>query len=326
MTGLRRQVPVLCPLRNERPDKWAPCVWYDKEKRILEVIMLIQWFPGHMAKTKRLIIEHLKMVDVAVELLDARIPVSSANPMVEQLIQGKNHLVILNKADLADPEVTEQWVSFYKGKGIRVIPVSSTSNKDRKKLLAAIKETAAPALEKWKRRGIRNRSARIMILGIPNVGKSTLINRLAGTAATRTANTPGHTRGKQWVRLAQGLDLLDTPGVLWPKFDDQVAALRLAATGAIAGDVFDSFEVVSALLKDLSVRSPEVLKEKYGIDNPEEDTLLMIEKVGRRRGSLLQGGAVDTARAQQAVLSDFRSGKLGRITLDGVPGDYYENQ
>ena len=185
--------------------------------------MLIQWFPGHMAKTKRLIIEHLKMVDVAVELLDARIPVSSANPMVEQLIQGKNHLVILNKADLADPEVTEQWVSFYKGKGIRVIPVSSTSNKDRKKLLAAIKETAAPALEKWKRRGIRNRSARIMILGIPNVGKSTLINRLAGTAATRTANTPGHTRGKQWVRLAQGLDLLDTPGVLWPKFDDQVA-------------------------------------------------------------------------------------------------------
>ena len=288
--------------------------------------MLIQWFPGHMAKTKRLIIEHLKMVDVAVELLDARIPVSSANPMVEQLIQGKNHLVILNKADLADPEVTEQWVYFYKGKGIRVIPVSSTSNKDRKKLLAAIKETAAPALEKWKRRGIRNRSARIMILGIPNVGKSTLINRLAGTAATRTANTPGHTRGKQWVRLAQGLDLLDTPGVLWPKFDDQVAALRLAATGAIAGDVFDSFEVVSALLKDLSVRSPEVLKEKYGIDNPEEDTLLMIEKVGRRRGSLLQGGAVDTARAQQAVLSDFRSGKLGRITLDGVPGDYYENQ
>lgn len=288
--------------------------------------MLIQWFPGHMAKTKRLIIEHLKMVDVAVELLDARIPVSSANPMVEQLIQGKNHLVILNKADLADPEVTEQWVSFYKGKGIRVIPVSSTSNKDRKKLLAAIKETAAPALEKWKRRGIRNRSARIMILGIPNVGKSTLINRLAGTAATRTANTPGHTRGKQWVRLAQGLDLLDTPGVLWPKFDDQVAALRLAATGAIAGDVFDSFEVVSALLKDLSVRSPEVLKEKYGIDDPEEDTLLMIEKVGRRRGSLLQGGAVDMARAQQAVLSDFRSGKLGRITLDGVPGDYYENQ
>lgn len=288
--------------------------------------MLIQWFPGHMAKTKRLIIEHLKMVDVAVELLDARIPVSSANPMVEQLIQGKNHLVILNKADLADPEVTEQWVSFYKGKGIRVIPVSSTSNKDRKKLLSAIKETAAPALEKWKRRGIRNRSARIMILGIPNVGKSTLINRLAGTAATRTANTPGHTRGKQWVRLAQGLDLLDTPGVLWPKFDDQVAALRLAATGAIAGDVFDSFEVVSALLKDLSVRSPEVLKEKYGIDNPEEDTLLMIEKVGRRRGSLLQGGAVDTVRAQQAVLSDFRSGKLGRITLDGVPGDYYENQ
>ena len=165
--------------------------------------MLIQWFPGHMAKTKRLIIEHLKMVDVAVELLDARIPVSSANPMVEQLIQGKNHLVILNKADLADPEVTEQWVSFYKEKGIRVIPVSSTSNKDRKKLLAAIKETAAPALEKWKRRGIRNRSARIMILGIPNVGKSTLINRLAvqqlpGPRILR--DIPGENSGCVWPR------------------------------------------------------------------------------------------------------------------------------
>ncbi len=180
--------------------------------------MLIQWFPGHMAKTKRLIIEHLKAVDVALELLDARIPLSSANPMVEELIQGKNHLVILNKADLADSNITQAWVSYYKQKGVRAIPVSSTSNKDRKKLLSAIKETAAPSIAKWERRGVKNRSARIMILGIPNVGKSTLINRLAKTAATRTANTPGHTRGKQWVRLAEGLDLLDTPGVLWPKF------------------------------------------------------------------------------------------------------------
>ena len=182
--------------------------------------MLIQWFPGHMAKTKRLIIEHLKAVDVALELLDARIPLSSANPMVEELIQGKNHLVILNKADLADSNITQAWVSYYKQKGVRAIPVSSTSNKDRKKLLFAIKETAAPSIAKWERRGVKNRSARIMILGIPNVGKSTLINRLAKTAATRTANTPGHTRGKQWVRLAEGLDLLDTPGVLWPKFED----------------------------------------------------------------------------------------------------------
>lgn len=281
--------------------------------------MLIQWFPGHMAKTKRLIIEHLKAVDVALELLDARIPLSSANPMVEELIQGKNHLVILNKADLADSNITQAWVSYYKQKGVRAIPVSSTSNKDRKKLLSAIKETATPSIAKWERRGVKNRSARIMILGIPNVGKSTLINRLAKTAATRTANTPGHTRGKQWVRLAEGLDLLDTPGVLWPKFEDQVAAMRLAATGAIAGEIFDSFEVVSFLLKDLAVCAPDILNEKYGIQDMQADPLLMVEQIGRRRGSLLSGGVVDTVRAQQAVLSDFRSGKLGTITLDGIP-------
>lgn len=281
--------------------------------------MLIQWFPGHMAKTKRLITEHLKAVDVAAELLDARIPLSSANPMVEQLTQGKPRLIILNKADLADPAATEEWVDYYKKKGVRVIPVSSTSNKDRKKVLSAIREVSAPVINKWKRRGFRNRSARVMILGIPNVGKSTLINRLSGTAATRTANTPGHTRGKQWVRLAQGVDLLDTPGVLWPKFEDQTAAMRLAATGAVAGDVFNPFEVVSAFLEVLAVKVPETLEKEYGITDMTMDPQLMIEQAGRRRGCLLPGGVIDTDRAEQAILGDFRSGKLGRITLDSVP-------
>jgi ribosome biogenesis GTPase A len=281
--------------------------------------MLIQWFPGHMAKTKRLITEHLKAVDVAAELLDARIPLSSANPMVEQLTQGKPRLVILNKADLADPAATEEWVAYYKKKGVRVIPVSSTSNKDRKKVLSAFREVSAPVINKWKRRGFRNRSARVMILGIPNVGKSTLINRLSGTAATRTANTPGHTRGKQWVRLSQGVDLLDTPGVLWPKFEDQTAAMRLAATGAVAGDVFNPFEVVSALLEVLAVKVPETLEKEYGITDMSMDPQLMIEQAGRRRGCLLPGGVIDTDRAEQAILGDFRSGKLGRITLDSVP-------
>ena len=277
--------------------------------------MLIQWFPGHMAKTKRLIIEHLKMVDVAVELLDARIPVSSANPMVEQLIQGKNHLVILNKADLADPEVTEQWVSFYKGKGIRVIPVSSTSNKDRKKLLAAIKETAAPALEKWKRRGIRNRSARIMILGIPNVGKSTLINRLAGTAATRTANTPGHTRGKQWVRLAQGLDLLDTPGVLWPKFDDQKIGMHLAFIGSMNDNILDVSELAFQLIKLLENLYPNAIKDRYSIEG-DDNILQIMYQIAEVRGCKLKGNQPDLDKTSKIVLDDFRSGKLGRITLD----------
>lgn len=283
--------------------------------------MLIQWFPGHMAKTKRLIIEHLKAVDVAAELLDARIPLSSANPMVEELLSGKPRIVILNKADLADPGMTKAWESYYKRKGVAAVSMSCGNEKDKKKFLRLIKEAAGPMLEKWKRRGLKTRSARIMILGIPNVGKSTLINFISGTAAARTANTPGHTRGKQWVRLSQGLDLLDTPGVLWPKFEDQVAALRLAATGAIAGDVFDADTVVPELMRVLARTAPDALREKYGIEDAAADPQILLAQVGKRRGCILPGGAIDYARVQTMILNDFRSGKLGRITLDAVPAE-----
>lgn len=281
--------------------------------------MLIQWFPGHMAKTKRLIIEHLKAVDVAAELLDARIPLSSANPMVEELLSGKPRIVILNKADLADPGMTKAWESYYKRKRIAAVSMSCGNEKDKKKFLRVVKEAAGPMLEKWKRRGLKTRSARIMILGIPNVGKSTLINFISGTAAARTANTPGHTRGKQWVRLSQGLDLLDTPGVLWPKFENQVAALRLAATGAIAGDVFDADTVVPELMRVLSQTAPDALRERYGIEDAAADPQLLLAQAGKRRGCILPGGAIDYARTQTMILNDFRSGKLGRITLDAVP-------
>lgn len=283
--------------------------------------MLIQWFPGHMAKTKRLIIEHLKAVDVAAELLDARIPLSSANPMVEELLSGKPRIVILNKADLADPGMTKAWESYYKRKGVVAVSMSCGNEKDKKKFLRLIKEAASPMLEKWKRRGLKTRSARIMILGIPNVGKSTLINFISGTAAARTANTPGHTRGKQWVRLSQGLDLLDTPGVLWPKFEDQVAALRLAATGAIAGDVFDADTVVPELMRVLARTAPDALREKYGIEDAAADPQILLAQAGKRRGCILPGGAIDYARVQTMILNDFRSGKLGRITLDAVPAE-----
>ena len=283
--------------------------------------MLIQWFPGHMAKTKRLIIEHLKAVDVAAELLDARIPLASANPMVEELLSGKPRIVILNKADLADPGMTKAWESYYKRKGVAAVSMSCGNGKDKKKFLRLIKEAAGPMLEKWKRRGLKTRSARIMILGIPNVGKSTLINFISGTAAARTANTPGHTRGKQWVRLSQGLDLLDTPGVLWPKFEDQVAALRLAATGAIAGDVFDADTVVPELMRVLVRTAPDALHEKYGIEDAAADTQILLAQAGKRRGCILPGGAIDYARVQKMILNDFRSGKLGRITLDAVPAE-----
>ena len=283
--------------------------------------MLIQWFPGHMAKTKRLIIEHLKAVDVAAELLDARIPLASANPMVEELLSGKPRIVILNKADLADPGMTKAWESYYKRKGVAAVSMSCGNGKDKKKFLRLIKEAAGPMLEKWKRRGLKTRSARIMILGIPNVGKSTLINFISGTAAARTANTPGHTRGKQWVRLSQGLDLLDTPGVLWPKFEDQVAALRLAATGAIAGDVFDADTVVPELMRVLARTAPDALHEKYGIEDAAADPQILLAQAGKRRGCILPGGAIDYARVQTMILNDFRSGKLGRITLDAVPAE-----
>lgn len=281
--------------------------------------MLIQWFPGHMTKTKRMIEEHLKAVDVVAELLDARIPVSSANPMVEEIVSGKPRIIILNKADLANPRATDQWISYYEKKGIPVLPMSVGNSKNKKKLLQVIRDTAEPILAKWKRRGMKRRSVRLMILGIPNVGKSSLINFLAGTAATRTANTPGHTRGKQWVRLSEGLDLLDTPGVLWPKFDDQTAALRLAATGAIAGDVFNASEVVAELMSSLAKTSPEILKEQYNIENPDQDPQVLLEQAGRRRGCLLPGGNIDFDRAEMVVLRDFRNGKLGRITLDPIP-------
>lgn len=283
--------------------------------------MLIQWFPGHMVKTKRLIIEHLKAVDVAAELLDARIPLSSANPMVEELLSGKPRIVILNKADLADPGMTKAWESYYKRKGVAAVSMSCGNGKDKKKFLRLIKEAAGPMLEKWKRRGLKTRSARIMILGIPNVGKSTLINFISGTAAARTANTPGHTRGKQWVRLSQGLDLLDTPGVLWPKFENQVAALRLAATGAIAGDVFDADTVVPELMRVLARTAPDALREKYGIEDAAADPQILLAQAGKRRGCILPGGAIDYARTQTMILNDFRSGKLGRITLDAVPAE-----
>ncbi len=281
--------------------------------------MLIQWFPGHMTKTKRMIEEHLKAVDVVAELLDARIPVSSANPMVEELVSGKPRIIILNKADLANPRATDQWISYYEKKGIPVLPMSVGNSKNKKKLLQVIRDTAEPILAKWKRRRMKSRSVRLMILGIPNVGKSSLINFLAGTAATRTANTPGQTRGKQWVRLSEGLDLLDTPGVLWPKFDDQTAALRLAATGAIAGDVFNASEVVAELMSSLAKTSPEILKEQYNIENPDQDPQVLLEQAGRRRGCLLPGGNIDFDRAEMVVLRDFRNGKLGRITLDPIP-------
>ena len=277
--------------------------------------MLIQWFPGHMAKTKRLIIEHLKAVDVAAELLDARIPLSSANPMVEELLSGKPRIVILNKADLADPGMTKAWESYYKRKGVAAVSMSCGNGKDKKKFLRLIKEAAGPMLEKWKLRGLKTRSARIMILGIPNVGKSTLINFISGTAAARTANTPGHTRGKQWVRLSQGLDLLDTPGVLWPKFEDQAVGLRLALIGSIKEEILNTTEMAMEFIGFLKKSYSGVLVERYSVDESKEN-LEILEEIARIRGCLMKGNQTDIDKAGRLLLEDFRSLRLGKLSLE----------
>ena len=277
--------------------------------------MLIQWFPGHMAKTKRLIIEHLKAVDVAAELLDARIPLSSANPMVEELLSGKPRIVILNKADLADPGMTKAWESYYKRKGVAAVSMSCGNGKDKKKFLRLIKEAAGPMLEKWKLRGLKTRSVRIMIFGIPNVGKSTLINFISGTAAARTANTPGHTRGKQWVRLSQGLDLLDTPGVLWPKFEDQTVGQHLAFIGSIKDELIQSVELALDLIEFLTASYPGILGKTYSVDES-EDSVAILNAIAVNRGCLKKGNELDHDKAAFLLLDDFRNARLGKISVE----------
>ena len=280
--------------------------------------MLIQWFPGHMAKTKRLIIEHLKAVDVAAELLDARIPLSSANPMVEELLSGKPRIVILNKADLADPGMTKAWESYYKRKGVAAVSMSCGNGKDKKKFLRLIKEAAGPMLEKWKLRGLKTRSVRIMILGIPNVGKSTLINFISGTAAARTANTPGHTRGKQWVRLSQGLDLLDTPGVLWPKFEDQAVGQKLAISGSIKDDILNITELAMKLADYMSKNYPGTMASRYGIEES-DDSVKVLADIAIAKCCLMKGGEPNIDKAASMLIDDFRSLRLGKVTLEQTP-------
>lgn len=279
--------------------------------------MHINWFPGHMAKAHRMIREHLKMVDVVVELLDARIPASSANPVIDQVVENKPRIIALNKADLAEQQETEKWAAYFRAQGLSVVPVEAVSGKGAKMLVNRVEAAASSKLKAWEAKGIRGRAARVMILGIPNVGKSSLINRLVGETAVRTADKPGVTRGKQWVKIGKNLELLDTPGVLWPKLEDQEAAFRLAVTGAIADDVYDMEDAVNRLLVLLRTRYAHRLAERYNLQTPLPETaeeLLLL--IGARRGCLRSGGIVDAEKARRIILNEFRSGKLGCFTLD----------
>ena len=289
-----------------------------------EVFPVVHWFPGHMAKATRMIKDYVKKVDVVIELLDARIPRSSANPVITEVVGQKPHIIVLNKVDLADAKATKAWTEFFTSQGITVLAIDSKTGKGKKQLVKAVERLSKPIIDKWTAKGIRSRSVRTIILGIPNVGKSTLINSLAGAAATRTADKPGHTRGQQWVKIGKNLELLDTPGVLWPKLEDQRAAARLAMTGAISDDVYDLEAVMKQLLTQLTEQARDVLMARYKLKEEHlvsTDTLL--DAIGRKRGCLVSGGVVDLDKARRIILNDYRSAKLGLLTLDAVDEEPY---
>ena len=289
-----------------------------------EVFPVVHWFPGHMAKATRMIKDYVKKVDVVIELLDARIPRSSANPVITEVVGQKPHIIVLNKVDLADAKATKAWMEFFTAQGITVLAIDSKTGKGKKQLVKAVERLSKPIIDKWTAKGIRSRSVRTIILGIPNVGKSTLINSLAGAAATRTADKPGHTRGQQWVKIGKNLELLDTPGVLWPKLEDQRAAARLAMTGAISDDVYDLEAVMKQLLMQLTEQARDVLMARYKLKEEHlvsTDTLL--DAIGRKRGCLVSGGVVDLDKARRIILNDYRSAKLGLLTLDAVDEEPY---
>jgi len=278
----------------------------------------IQWFPGHMAKTRRAITANLRLVDAVAELIDARTPMSSRNPEIDSMTASKPRIVLLNKCDLADSNATSAWINYLKKDNVTALAVDCKSGKGINKLLPTLKVTVLKELmEKREKNGMSGAPIRLMILGIPNVGKSSLINRLAGGKRAKVEDRPGVTRTKQWVKLKDNTELLDMPGVLWPKFEDQSAAVRLAFTGAISDDILDIETLAMKLLVFLSESYPQALIERYKIEfNDADDGFSLLEKVGKKRGMVISGGEINTERAAITVLDEFRSGKLGRITLE----------
>lgn len=277
----------------------------------------IQWFPGHMTKTKRMIKANLSLVDAVVEVTDARIPLSSRNPDLNKLIEGKPRIVILNKCDAADDRITSMWLDYYKNKGIAALATDCRSGKGVNKFIPMIKNVLSELLEKRKAKGIIGRPLHLMIVGIPNVGKSSFINRMAKTRKTKVEDRPGVTRDKQWVNLDKDVELLDMPGVLWPKFEDKIVAERLAFTGAVKDDVIDTEALAARLLMCLNKNYSKAICERYNVETSEgEDGYDILLDIGKKRGMLVSGGEVNTERAAITVLDEFRSGKLGHISLE----------
>lgn len=277
----------------------------------------IQWYPGHMTKTRRMMEEELKLVDAVCEILDARIPISSRNPDIDALCGSKPRMVILNRIDMADPAVVRRWSDYFRSKGMAVLLTDCKSRKGISGFVPAVRELLAEKLQRYAAKGQAGRPLKIMVVGIPNVGKSTFINQIAGRKGAKAENRPGVTRGKQWVSVDAGLLLLDTPGILWPKFEDPEVGIRLAYTGAVKDDVVDVDSLACHLMEMLWKRYPEAVRARYKIDLPEETPgYVLLEAAGRKRGYLIAGGEVDTERMARVLLEEYRSCKLGRFTLE----------
>ena len=277
--------------------------------------MHFQWYPGHMTKAKRMMQENIKLIDLVIELVDARIPVSSRNPDIDELGKNKSRLILLNKADLAEDKWNDAWAEYFREKGFFVVKLNSKKGGGLKSIQGVIQEACKEKMERDRKRGILNRPLRAMVVGIPNVGKSTFINALAGKACAKTGNKPGVTKGKQWIRLNKQVELLDTPGILWPKFEDQKVGLRLAFIGSIKDEILNTEELAAELIKFLNANYPGALEEKYSVE-PSDDAYVMLAGIARSRNCLLKGSELDTEKAALLLLDDFRNGKLGRLTLE----------
>ena len=284
--------------------------------------MNIQWYPGHMTKARRAMQEDIKLIDLVIELVDARVPFSSRNPDIDKLAAGKARMVLLNKADLADEAETRKWAQMFEDMGIHVVKIDARNKGTLKQVQAAQQEACKEKIERDRRRGILNRPIRTMVVGIPNVGKSTFINTFAGKACAKTGNKPGVTKGKQWIRLNKNVELLDTPGILWPKFEDQTVGLRLAFIGSIKDEILNTEELGGELIRFLVQSYPGVLQEKYDVSES-QDIYACLEEIAKNRHCLVRGSELDMEKAARLLLDDFRNGRIGRITLE-FPQDYEE--
>ena len=280
--------------------------------------MQVQWYPGHMTKARRAMKEDIRLVDLVIELLDARAPYSSRNPDIDELGRQKARLIILNKADLAAESANRAWEQYFEQKGFVTVRMDARRRSDMKPVQTAVLSACREKLERDRKRGIKNRPVRAMVVGIPNVGKSTFINSYAGKACAKTGNKPGVTRGNQWIRLSRELELLDTPGILWPRFEDQEVRIRLAMLGSVKDDILNTEELAWRLLSFMQERYREALRERYSLEESdlEKQPEVLLEQVAAARNCLVKGGGLDCAKAAKIVIEDFRSGRLGRITLE----------